>query len=35
MRWGTHPELVGPRHRFRVALMARTLRAYLGPSAVP
>jgi len=34
MRWGTAPELVGPRHHFRVALMARTLAAYLpaGPS---
>jgi SAM-dependent methyltransferase len=29
MRWGAHPELVGPRHRYRVALMARTLGGYL------
>jgi SAM-dependent methyltransferase len=29
MRWGAEPELVGPRHRFRVALMAQTLAAYL------
>ena len=29
MRWGAEPELVGPRHHFRVALMTRTLAAYL------
>src|SRR5690242_9154292 len=29
MHWGAAPELVGPRHHFRVALMARTLAAYL------
>ncbi len=31
MRWGSAPELVGPRHRFRVALMARVFAAYLPP----
>ncbi|HLH22869.1 MAG TPA: class I SAM-dependent methyltransferase [Chloroflexota bacterium] len=31
MRWGAEPELVGPRHHFRVALMARLLAAYLPP----
>jgi SAM-dependent methyltransferase len=29
MRWGAEPELIGPRHQFRVALMARTLAAHL------
>ena len=31
MRWGDKPDLVGPRHHYRVALMARTLEAYLPP----
>jgi SAM-dependent methyltransferase len=31
MRWGTEPELVGPRHRFRVGLMVRTVAAHLPP----
>jgi SAM-dependent methyltransferase len=39
MRWGAEPELVGPRHYFRVGLMARTLAASLPVrppgSAVP
>ncbi len=30
MRWGDQPDLVGPRHHYRVALMARTLDASLG-----
>jgi len=35
MRWGEHPDLVGPRHSFRVSLMARTLAAYLPPPCRP
>jgi SAM-dependent methyltransferase len=31
VRWGDHPELVGPRHRFRSALMVRALLTYLPP----
>src|SRR4051812_19758182 len=30
MRWGAAPELIGPRHQFRVALMARTLARHLA-----
>jgi len=33
VRWGDHPELVGPRHRFRSALMVRALLAYLPPAS--
>lgn len=32
MRWGAEPELVGPRHHFRVALIARLLAAHLPAS---
>jgi len=32
MHWGSEPDLVGPRHYFRVALMARALARYLPPS---
>lgn len=35
MAWGTHPELVGPRHHYRVALMARLLAAHLPPGPAP
>jgi SAM-dependent methyltransferase len=35
MRWGEHPDLVGPRHNFRVSLMAHALAAYLPPPRRP
>lgn len=35
MAWGSAPDLVGPRHYYRVGLMARTLRARCPPAAGP
>lgn len=35
MQWGAEPDLVGPRHYYRVGLMARTLRAYLPADGAP
>src|SRR5689334_1977959 len=34
MHWGSEPELVGPRHFFRIRLMAATVAHYL-PLATP
>ena len=35
MEWGAHPELVGPRHYYRVGLMARVLAAALPRADAP
>lgn len=35
MEWGAAPELVGPRHYYRVGLMARVLAGWLPPAGAP